>query len=206
MGIRFNCPNGHKLNVKEFLAGKRGVCPECGAKFVIPSADRSNGPMLEMPAGAASGPFAGFPPVRETAPVIDASSPSVVISLVDSAFPPPQPAAAPASPQIIPPVASSAPAAAFEFSALPTAPAPMPASDFAARRARGRRLQMQLAVVLFLAVIVLAGVLTWVLLRDPNAVVPEPEPTSTTNLAFATSQAYVAEANLLSKGQPASGL
>ena len=40
MGIRFNCPNGHKLNVKEFLAGKRGVCPQCGAKFIIPSSGR----------------------------------------------------------------------------------------------------------------------------------------------------------------------
>src|SRR3954454_1461650 len=36
MGIRFSCPNGHKLNVKSFLAGKRGVCPRCGARFVIP--------------------------------------------------------------------------------------------------------------------------------------------------------------------------
>lgn len=36
MGIRFHCPNGHKLNVKSFLAGKRGICPHCGAKFVIP--------------------------------------------------------------------------------------------------------------------------------------------------------------------------
>src|SRR3954454_10101863 len=36
MGIRFSCPNGHKLNVKTFLAGKRGVCPQCGAKFEIP--------------------------------------------------------------------------------------------------------------------------------------------------------------------------
>lgn len=36
MGIRFYCPNGHKLNVKTFLAGKRGICPRCGAKFEIP--------------------------------------------------------------------------------------------------------------------------------------------------------------------------
>jgi hypothetical protein len=36
MGIRFYCPNGHKLNVKVFLAGKRGICPECDAKFVVP--------------------------------------------------------------------------------------------------------------------------------------------------------------------------
>jgi hypothetical protein len=36
MGIRFFCPNGHKLNVKEFQAGRRGVCPHCQAKFQIP--------------------------------------------------------------------------------------------------------------------------------------------------------------------------
>ena len=41
MGIRFSCPNGHKLNVKAFLAGKRGVCPQCGAKFLIPSQTNS---------------------------------------------------------------------------------------------------------------------------------------------------------------------
>lgn len=36
MGIRFFCPNGHKLNIKAHLAGKRGVCPVCGGKMRIP--------------------------------------------------------------------------------------------------------------------------------------------------------------------------
>ncbi len=36
MGIRFNCPQGHPLNVKEFLAGKRGICPECDVRFIVP--------------------------------------------------------------------------------------------------------------------------------------------------------------------------
>ncbi|MEX1223298.1 MAG: GYF domain-containing protein [Pirellulales bacterium] len=36
MGIRFLCPNGHKLHVKSFLAGKKGICPDCGAKVDIP--------------------------------------------------------------------------------------------------------------------------------------------------------------------------
>jgi hypothetical protein len=36
MGIRFYCPNGHRLNVKTFLAGKRGICPHCEARFRIP--------------------------------------------------------------------------------------------------------------------------------------------------------------------------
>ena len=37
MGIKFHCPKGHKLNVKAFLAGKKGVCPKCGTKFRIPA-------------------------------------------------------------------------------------------------------------------------------------------------------------------------
>jgi len=52
MGIKFNCPNGHKLNVKSFLAGKKGVCPHCGAKFRIPNQpteeDREDGPALDV--------------------------------------------------------------------------------------------------------------------------------------------------------------
>ena len=37
MGIRTNCPNGHKLNLKAFLAGRRGICPYCGVTFLIPT-------------------------------------------------------------------------------------------------------------------------------------------------------------------------
>ncbi len=36
MGIRFRCPKGHKIHVKAYLAGKRGICPECGLKVPIP--------------------------------------------------------------------------------------------------------------------------------------------------------------------------
>ena len=36
MGIRFLCPNGHRLNVKAHLAGHRGICPECGISMWIP--------------------------------------------------------------------------------------------------------------------------------------------------------------------------
>ncbi|MCA9214905.1 MAG: DUF4339 domain-containing protein, partial [Planctomycetales bacterium] len=43
MGIRFSCPNGHKLNVKSFLAGKRGICPHCQARFEIPAASTESG-------------------------------------------------------------------------------------------------------------------------------------------------------------------
>ena len=47
MGIKFQCPEGHPLNVKSFLAGKRGICPQCQTKFVIPTA--SGGKALPAP-------------------------------------------------------------------------------------------------------------------------------------------------------------
>ena len=43
MGIRFYCPNGHRLHVKEFQAGKRGICPHCDARFRIPPASEIPG-------------------------------------------------------------------------------------------------------------------------------------------------------------------
>lgn len=40
MGIRFACHQcGKRLNIKRELAGKRGVCPQCEARFRIPAAD-----------------------------------------------------------------------------------------------------------------------------------------------------------------------
>ncbi|MDP6719567.1 MAG: DUF4339 domain-containing protein [Pirellulaceae bacterium] len=37
MGIRFYCPEcSRRMNVKTFLAGKRGICPHCDARWEIP--------------------------------------------------------------------------------------------------------------------------------------------------------------------------
>ena len=36
MGIKFRCPNGHKLNVKAHQAGKKGYCPKCKTQVNIP--------------------------------------------------------------------------------------------------------------------------------------------------------------------------
>ena len=45
MGIKFRCHAcDKKLHVKSFLAGKRGVCPKCGAKVRIPPAMAKNRP------------------------------------------------------------------------------------------------------------------------------------------------------------------
>lgn len=37
MGIRFYCPQcARRMNVKSFLAGKRGICPHCDARWMVP--------------------------------------------------------------------------------------------------------------------------------------------------------------------------
>ena len=57
MPIRFQCPNGHKLQVGDELAGKRGACPECGAKVVVPGAAKPPAAMAgEKPAAQPDGP------------------------------------------------------------------------------------------------------------------------------------------------------
>jgi len=51
MGIRFYCPNGHKLNVKVFLAGRRGICPHCDARFDIPHESQTSDQAAKVPSG-----------------------------------------------------------------------------------------------------------------------------------------------------------
>jgi hypothetical protein len=36
LGIVAFCPGGHRVKVKDELAGRKGVCPECHARFRIP--------------------------------------------------------------------------------------------------------------------------------------------------------------------------
>ena len=42
--IVFLCPNGHKLNGPARMQGKAGQCPECGARFRIPSYEDEDEP------------------------------------------------------------------------------------------------------------------------------------------------------------------
>ena len=52
MGIIAFCPNGHRIKVKDDLAGRKGICPTCEARFRIPrkgaAPERSTG---AVPAG-----------------------------------------------------------------------------------------------------------------------------------------------------------
>ncbi len=85
MGIRCWCPNGHKLNIKAFQAGKRGICPYCGARFTIPlesirkpgMGDRlpeprehsvHEGPVTIPPAGGTA-PVSGSAPLPSSGPL-----------------------------------------------------------------------------------------------------------------------------------------
>jgi hypothetical protein len=104
MGVRFQCPNGHNLHVKTELAGKRGICPECGAKFVVPS---FSGGRVPVDTGAPSGvsappasarPTPSPPPTTTPPPSLQSASPAESI-LIQTQPPPPPPqlAATPAA-------------------------------------------------------------------------------------------------------------
>jgi hypothetical protein len=71
MGIKFRCPSGHKLNVKSFLAGKKGVCPKCGVSLRIPDASEADledsgvgqfdAPAVDLPVAPAPSPAVAAP-------------------------------------------------------------------------------------------------------------------------------------------------
>jgi hypothetical protein len=52
MGIVAFCPHGHRVKVKDHLAGRKGICPECGTAFRIPREPQAAPP--PAPAAAAS--------------------------------------------------------------------------------------------------------------------------------------------------------
>ncbi|HEV7224369.1 MAG TPA: hypothetical protein VGN42_16790 [Pirellulales bacterium] len=51
MSIRFRCPNGHEMNVKDKYAGLTGLCPHCQVRVLVPSlepAKLSDDAILEL--------------------------------------------------------------------------------------------------------------------------------------------------------------
>ena len=79
MGIKFHCPNGHKLNVKAFLAGKKGVCPKCGTKFRIPAESEPglvDSDLEEGDAGASGIKSGNGAPATQPQPALAAASSS----------------------------------------------------------------------------------------------------------------------------------
>jgi hypothetical protein len=128
MGIKFRCPNGHKLNVKTFLAGKRGVCPDCGATFRIPE-EPGGSDIQAAPLVSAKGSNGAAPSPPQPVPETVA---------LGTTRPAPSPAPAPVAPSpvaqaaVVPAVVAVAPVpTAMPVSSgipLPTSPAMMPAT------------------------------------------------------------------------------
>ena len=79
MGIRFYCPNGHKLNVKEFQAGLKGICPYCGVKIQIPteSTRPSSKAEKEAPAGDVPAAQQAAPPDKPPPEAAEPADPLV---------------------------------------------------------------------------------------------------------------------------------
>lgn len=77
MGIRFHCPNGHRLNVKSELAGKKAICPDCGARLVVPAAGAASAES-SIHQGAAVGHPVAADGAGESR-IIAAAAPSVVL-------------------------------------------------------------------------------------------------------------------------------
>ena len=163
MGIRFYCPNGHKLNVKEFQAGRKGICPFCGAKLQIPSEStrkasrrrkkRKTQPQGSMPVVAPTQPVGGVASAGPQTPV--AAGPPASQTAPSAAVPPAQPfpgsapgqiasagtqAAAPAAGaplQSSPVVVPQGPPAAAPSVSYPAAPGPGAATAPAAQVSSG---------------------------------------------------------------------
>ncbi|HEY1600198.1 MAG TPA: DUF4339 domain-containing protein [Pirellulales bacterium] len=73
MGIKFECVHcGHVLHVKDYLAGKRGVCPHCQGRIEIPNTPGG-------PAQADDGTA-----IAVEVPVLVDNAPSVATALVQS--------------------------------------------------------------------------------------------------------------------------
>ena len=169
MGIRFSCPNGHLLNVKEHLAGKRGICPSCGAKFVIPAAVES-AEASAVPAGAGVSTIAGATsqseqpsvaiPVEDAPAAPQASSPAALIEVASVSVP--------AIPDVGATPPSGLPPVVVTETELPESQAA--AIKYVAHRARVRRNRTRMAILLLVAVIALAGILIWILVIGPAAV------------------------------------
>lgn len=179
MGIRFLCPNGHKLNVKTFLAGKRAICPDCGARVIVPDVpepsvtehEQSSGFLPDDPGPGSS--LEGFATARpNTTVVLEFAERS------DSSPAPPERRAGMPVPSV-----GALPESIVAVASQTTTAEPANSGEVAPdlHRERRRRNQMAMAVVLFMVVLVLAGVLIWVLKRNPPTLIDDQQPAEKAN-------------------------
>jgi hypothetical protein len=164
MGIRFSCPNGHRLNVKAHLAGKRGICPQCGIRVDIPLAGELQGATHQT---ADSLQRAGGGSSTSPPSLLEIGSQSIIIPVAEPTLVAPPPLESFELPDLSP---RGGPAAADAGG--PPIDSPMPPTPIGPKRPTSRRNQIVLAIVLLIAVLLLAAVLVWVLARNST---PAPE-------------------------------
>lgn len=95
MGIVAYCPNDHRVKVKNDLAGKKGICPTCGARFRIPlesQPDRKH----------AARDIAGPPADLVEADLFESAAPSAASAPIPESVPAPVP-----TPMLLPAAASA---------------------------------------------------------------------------------------------------
>jgi hypothetical protein len=181
MGIRFNCPNGHKLNVKEFLAGKRGVCPQCAAKFIIPMPGEVSVIETPLPVGVAQSQSIeiAIPPARADQGTIASASPSVIIPTTELELSTRETEVRPTIRGSQVPATSVLPESIVAVTS-PNVTKPIdvpPVSASSSDRDRSRRNQILVSLLLLALVVLLAGVLIGVLQREVNQAPVEKEST-----------------------------
>jgi hypothetical protein len=157
MGIKFYCPNGHKLNVKSFLSGKKAICPKCGTKVIVPAESQAPPPNAEPdePSAATNGSAAAQPAAAKatSAAAVFAAAPAGATSASANFGQSAMPGAggfatgatvAPGGQQMprsmsAPAVATAAPVATAPTAAAPAAMAPTAPATTAAASAPGMR-------------------------------------------------------------------
>jgi hypothetical protein len=186
MGIRFSCPNGHRLNVKSFLAGKRGVCPQCGTRFVIPVTSESTDVELHEPVAGTSAQLPGEVSSIPGAVTITTASLSKIIPATnpDRALTRREPVATDV-PHTGTPIEISTPEsvpATYDVPSPQSVAAVTSGEPAVVRHGRNRRVQLVISMLLLLLVIALAVALIWVLHRDVRQ--PQPIKTATMEVRF----------------------
>lgn len=69
MVIKFLCPNGHNVHAPDEHAGRNAKCPQCGAKFQIPTPSKvEKVPESEQPPAVAPQPAADEPEIEFLCP------------------------------------------------------------------------------------------------------------------------------------------
>jgi hypothetical protein len=83
MGIVAFCPQGHRVKVKDHLAGRKGICPECGTSFRIPV---ESSPGLADPPLATLGEPAAAPAVATAPGTSPTGTPVAKVVSLDAAL------------------------------------------------------------------------------------------------------------------------